>query len=113
MATTPEGKVKKEVKRIIAGYGHYIYSNWPVPFGMGTPTLDCFGCVDGDFFAVETKAEKARLTPQQLRTWKAMRDAGAAVFIIEGGDELTMADFDAWLHIRVARKRARDKLGVA
>ena len=79
---TPEGKVKAKVKRLLARYP--VYSHWPVQTGYGSPTLDCIVCAAGHFFAIETKAPGKKPTPRQEQTIKAMRDAGALVFIIDG-----------------------------
>lgn len=107
---TPEGRVKARVKKIITAYSPHVYSHWPVMNGMGEPTLDCVGCVEGQFFAVETKTKGKRLTPRQVLTMKHMQDGGATVFVIVGVDELVLAEFDAWLHERVMRTIAKKTL---
>ena len=108
---TPEGKVKAKVKEIITAYKPHVYSHWPVLNGMGEPALDCYGCADGEFFSVETKAHEGdRLTPRQLLTANKITKAGGPVFRVYGKDELALAEFDAWLHERVMRKIARGKL---
>lgn len=66
-----------------------LYSNWPVPAGFGTPTLDCFGCYYGMFFAVETKAPGKKPTPRQNLVIEQMREAGGAVFVIDGDEGVT------------------------
>jgi hypothetical protein len=80
MATTPEGKVKEQVKRLLKKYGCYQF--WPVQVGYGAATLDCLGCYNGKFFAVETKAPGKRLTPRQSLTRKDMQDANGVVFVV-------------------------------
>jgi len=100
MKATPEGKVKKVVKAIIAQYQPYVYSHWPVLNGMGEPTLDCCGSVDGFAFYVETKAPGEKPTQRQWITIRRMRRAGAPVFILDGED-LPLREFDAWLRERV------------
>jgi len=107
MKRTPEGKVKLLVKEIIGAYKPHVFSHWPVLNGMGTPTLDCTGCADGDYFAVETKIENVTLTLRQTRTREEMREAGGTVFVIQGEDSLQLGEFEAWLHHRVMRKLAR------
>jgi hypothetical protein len=86
MATTPEGKVKTQVKKLLASYGDRIYSEWPVPSGFGKSGLDATCCADGRFFTIETKAPGKRLTPRQELTVMEVRRAGGVVFII--GEEL-------------------------
>jgi hypothetical protein len=104
---TPEGKVKAKVKSIIKAYKPHVYSHWPVMNGMGEPTLDCTGCVDGQAFYVETKKDGARMTPRQARTMTDMMDGGGVVFTIVGRDEIVLAEFDAWLHGHVTHRIAK------
>lgn len=55
MATTPEGKLKKEVKAYLKEIGAWYYM--PVQNGMGVVGIpDIVGCYKGFFFAIETKA---------------------------------------------------------
>lgn len=67
--------------------------------GMGEPTLDCNGSIDGLVFYIETKALGLWLTPRQERTRADMMAAGAPVFVIN--DPFTLAHFDAWLNSRI------------
>jgi hypothetical protein len=94
---TPEGKVKAEVKKVLACFGPYVYAHWPVLNGMGAPTLDCIGCVGGKFFAIETKAAGKELTPRQHETRDRMVAAGGRVFVIAGTDDIALKAFTAWL----------------
>jgi hypothetical protein len=100
MKTTPEGKVKKVVKLVIATYAPYVYSHWPVLNGMGEPTLDCNGNVGPLVFYVETKAPGEKPTLRQWITIRRMQRSGAPVFILDG-DPFAMAEFAAWLRERV------------
>lgn len=86
MTTTPEGKVKAKVKKVLANYSKYgnIYSNWPVPGGYGKSTLDCLGCIRGFAFAIETKAPGEKPTPRQALIAAQMQGAGMMVFVIDG-----------------------------
>lgn len=71
---TPEGKEKKKVRaylRSIGGYGYY-----PVPMGMGLPTLDDLWCIGGKFVAIEYKREGGVPTPRQQLTMKEIHRAG-------------------------------------
>jgi hypothetical protein len=104
---TPEGRVKEKVKEVIKAYKPHVYAHWPVMNGMGAPTLDCVGCANGEFFAVETKAEGKDLTPRQRVTQEEMRKAGARVFVIVGVDDIELKAFDAWLHKRVMNALSR------
>lgn len=100
MATTPEGKVKEKVKRLLKKYGCYQF--WPVQMGYGSPTLDCLACYNGYFIGIETKAPGKRPTPRQELTIEDMRKASASVFVIgekqyESGEYSGMEELEAWL----------------
>lgn len=100
---TPEGRVKKLVKDIIAGVPN-TYSHWPVQNGMGAPTLDCVGARpwDGKMFAVETKApgQRNKITQRQIHTAGKMRESGVIVFVIDG-DGPDAALFRVWLDPKI------------
>lgn len=100
MPTTPEGKVKTAVKKVLANDEKYgsIYSNWPVPGGYGRSTLDCLGCIRGWAFAIETKRPGEKLTPRQEFIAEEMRKAGMMVFEIDGDT----SELEAWLEEVVA-----------
>jgi hypothetical protein len=80
MASTPEGKVKDKVKRLLKKYGCYQF--WPVQTGYGAPTLDCLACCKGHFIGIETKAPGKRPTPRQRLTMEDMREADATVIVV-------------------------------
>ena len=95
------------MKEILNAFKPHVYGHWIVQNGMGTPTLDYIGCCCSDYFAIETKAEGKKLTPQQNLTKERTEEANGAVFCIIGHDELVLAEFEAWLHERVMRKLSR------
>jgi hypothetical protein len=97
---TPEGRVKKRVKRLLESYGKSVYTHWPVLNGMGKPTLDCIGCVNGAYFAVETKAPGEVMTERQGITRRDMEAAGGTVFAIDG-DEIVLAELRAWIELKL------------
>lgn len=78
--TTPEGKVKDRVKKVLRA--HSAYWHMPVMNGLGAPSLDFVGCHRGAFFAVETKAGNKQMTPRQEATAAAMAEAGGTVFLV-------------------------------
>ena len=84
MADTPEGKVKRAVKKVLAKYGDELDALWVVPSGMGSPTLDCIICYRGHHVEVETKAPGKTMTPRQIITAEKKEKAGAKVFVIDG-----------------------------
>ena len=89
---TPEGKVKKVVRDLLARY-KALYAEWPVPSGYGRATIDCMGCFRGRFFGIETKRPGGKTTPRQDISIAALRAAGAAVFVIDGD----VSELKEWL----------------
>lgn len=87
--TTPEGKVKAEVKKILESFGDRIDGFWPVPSGYGESHLDYVGCANGRFFSIETKAPGKKPTPLQKERQRRVEKAGGKVFIIDGTDKTT------------------------
>lgn len=79
---TPEGKVKDAVKLLLKK--HNVYWHCVVQNGMGAPSLDFICCHCGKYLAIETKAPGKKPTPRQELTIQAIRDAGGAVFVIDG-----------------------------
>lgn len=97
MPRTPEGRVKEEVKKAfkaLQAEGVLLYYHMPVQNGMGKPTLDFIGCINGKFFAVETKAPGKSPTARQWETINEMKAAGAHVTICDGTN---MKVFIGWL----------------
>lgn len=96
---TPEGKVKDKVKAVLKKY--HAYWHCPVQNGMGAPSLDFIGCINGQYFAIETKAASKQPTPRQAMTMQQIADAGGKTFLvneIEGLEQL-----DAWLCLHVSK----------
>ena len=50
---TPENAVKHKIKQYLDSIG--AFHMWPVPTGYGPKLVDCYGCLDGKFFAIEVK----------------------------------------------------------
>lgn len=82
--STPEGRVKARLKRILDAYRPNLYHHWPVQNGMGSPTLDCNGAINGRAFSIECKAFAMVLTDRQLQTRATMEVAGVKVFLYDG-----------------------------
>ena len=93
MALTPEGRVKNDVKKLLAKYEAYYHM--PVQSGLGAPSLDFVGCHRGKYYAIETKAGNKQMTDRQGMTAAAMRQAGAAVFLIN--EETGTGELERWL----------------
>lgn len=86
MATTPEGKIKDELKALLATKGEQLHALWPVQNGMGTPALDVHICYKGRYLAIETKAPGKHMTPRQVVTATKLHKAGAKTILIDGSD---------------------------
>lgn len=95
---TPEGKVKKRVKKMLAHFGANLWAHWPVQTGYGAPTLDCTGAINGHAFAIETKRPGQHPTERQKLTIEEMRAAGIAVFVIGEAfdDGYYSGEMDLW-----------------
>lgn len=94
MASTPEGKVKKMVGRVLEEFSERVwvgdfhvvtlYQFWPVPSGFGASSLDCIVCYYGRAIYIETKAPGKKPTPRQQLTIAEVRGAGGSVLVIDG-----------------------------
>ncbi len=88
--STPEGKVKEQVKKLLKQYGAYYHM--PVTNGMGAPTLDFVCCHNGYFIAIETKAPGKKPTARQCLTMAAMSSAEGYVFCVSCQEELDVLE---------------------
>ena len=90
MATTPEGKVKRWLDKMLKEEGVWFYSPQAGPFGVaGIPDRMC--CVAGRLVGVEAKADKTK-KPTALQT-KCMGDieaAGGKCFVVYDKDTIEM-----------------------
>lgn len=89
MATTPEGKVKAAVKKLLKERGVYYYM--PMSNGMGVvgaPDFIC--CWNGRFLAIETKApgKRGNTTANQDKQLAAIRAAGGIAIVIDDVEQL-------------------------
>lgn len=96
--TTPEGKVKDRVKKLLKAAG--VYWHMPVQNGMGSPSLDFICCARGYYLAIETKAPGKKPTPRQEATIREMTKAGAFVFVVADDEDLARlaAFLDLFMH---------------
>jgi Holliday junction resolvase len=80
MASTPEAKVKANVRKLLDELK--IYHFMPPANGFGRAGIpDIIGCMDGQFIAIECKANKGTTTALQDRELDAIRNAWGLVFI--------------------------------
>lgn len=87
--STPEGKTKTRIKKMLNKYG--VYSHMPVQNGMGAPTLDFVCCYGGLYIAIEAKAPGKKPSDRQLKTMSQISAAGGVALCV-GTNE---ADFDS------------------
>ena len=80
-----EKTVKLAVKKRVKEIGAYYF--WPVPMGLGTVTLDCLGCLNGRFFAIECKAPGKKPTMLQEITMQQIKAAGGLVFVVDNVED--------------------------
>jgi hypothetical protein len=97
MATTPEGNVKKKIKKVLDSYPD-LYYEMPVPSGYGKSGLDFHGCFRGKYFAIEAKAPKKGPTALQEDKLRRIEAAGGVAFVIS--DDRGVQLLDAWLVMR-------------
>ena len=88
---TPEGKVKKQVKKILDDIGAYHFSPMSGGFGRsGVP--DIIACYKGRFIGVECKAGKNEPTLLQKHNIKEIqRNQGLAIVVNEDNIEALLA----------------------
>lgn len=75
---TPEGKVKRDVKKYLDSIG--AYHVWPVPTGYGPKLLDCYACIKGRFVVIETKAPGKMPTRAQSYEMERINKRGGIAF---------------------------------
>lgn len=83
MSKTPEKAVKDKVRAILSA--HEVYYFMPPANGYGRAGIpDFVACVNGKFFAIETKANGNKPTPLQIREIESIRrNNGVAVVVDE------------------------------
>lgn len=100
---TPEGRVKKQVKKILGNFWG-VYYRMHVPTGYNAPGLDFECCVNGYSLYIETKAPGKWLTGRQRETARQVFVAGGAVFFISEQDGLRA--LLKWLLAHALKKEA-------
>jgi hypothetical protein len=82
MATTPEGKIKARLDKMLREEGTWFFSPQSGPYGVkGIP--DRIAIHNGRFIGIEAKADKAK-KPTALQTirMKEITDAGGVCFVV-------------------------------
>lgn len=81
MASTPEVKVKKQIRAALEAHGAY----YAMPIGTGygnSGVPDFLCCVNGLFFAIEAKAGKGKTTALQDAHIEKIKGCGGAAVVI-------------------------------
>jgi hypothetical protein len=91
MATTPEGKVKDAVKKILRDNNIWFYM--PVQTGYGVAGIPDFVCCvppTGHFLAIETKApgKRNQLRPTQVKQIEAIQTARGWALVVDDPQQL-------------------------
>lgn len=91
MATTPEGKVKDKIKRVLKKYGAYYCMPNAGPFGKsGVPDFIC--CYKGAFLAIEAKADGGEVSELQQQQLDKIAAAQGWALVIEGAQGVELLD---------------------
>ena len=78
---TPEARTKKMLKAYLDKRAAYQF--WAVQTGYGQATVDCLACIDGQFWAIETKREGVEEpTKRQELVLKAVHAAGGIACLV-------------------------------
>ena len=86
--TTPEGRVKAEIKAWLKEQGAYLFM--PVQSGYGASTIDILACLNGRFIGIEVKAGKNGPTARQKLTLDAIIKAGGLAFCAWSVDDVRL-----------------------
>jgi len=93
MASTPEGKVKDKIKKILKA--HDIYYAMPHGAGYGNAGVpDFLCCWKGKFVAVEAKANGGRTTALQDKNISDIEASGGTAWVV---DENNIHVFEIWI----------------
>lgn len=89
MATTPEGKIKRKLDKMLKAEGVWFYSPQAGPFGVaGIP--DRVAVVEGQFVGIEAKADKSKKpTALQMKCMADIEKAGGKCFVVYDDDTIT------------------------
>jgi hypothetical protein len=83
---TPEGKVKKEVKKILERYKIYYFMPVKHPLYSKAGIADFICCVNSKFLAIETKGPDGKESELQEEDSKSVRESKGLKLIIKMED---------------------------
>lgn len=89
MASTPEGKVKDAVKKVLKTRDIWFFMPMQNGFGVvGIPDFIC--CWKGQFLAIETKApgKRAQTTANQKRTIEEINSHGGWAIVVDDAKQV-------------------------
>lgn len=89
MATTPEGKVKNDIKKLLKKRGFYFFS--PIGSAYGTHGIpDIIVCAQGRFIGIEVKApgKEHTVTANQERHLQEIDKSGGVALIAASAEAL-------------------------
>jgi pantoate kinase len=93
MASTPEGKVKANIKKILQLHG--VYYAMPMGTGYGNSGVpDFLCCLGGKFLAVEAKANGGLVTALQQKNLGNIQEAGGLWWIV---NETNLIAFEVFI----------------
>jgi Holliday junction resolvase len=80
--STPEKKVKDQVKRVLAAHGAYYFM--PATYGYGASGVpDITACLAGRFLGIECKAGGNKPTALQMKNLRELSSAGGIAIIVD------------------------------
>ena len=84
MATTPEGKIKVKLDKMLKSYGKQVWYYNPQAGAFGRAGIpDKILCVNGYFIGVECKADRSKKpTALQLQCMEQIELAGGVCFVV-------------------------------
>ena len=93
MSTTPEGRVKQQIKLGLNQLGSACMYSMPVPTGYGSRSCDFVGCFKGRYFAIEVKRAdgRSKVTKFQEMFLNKVADAGGIALIARCWDDVKAA----------------------
>lgn len=96
MATTPEGKIKSKLDKMLKSEKVWFYSPQAGPFGRaGVP--DRVAILEGQFIGIECKADRTKKpTALQLKCMKEIEMAGGKCFVVY--DDETINEVREYIH---------------
>lgn len=103
MSSTPEGKVKAAIKKLLKSYGSDVWYCMPMGTGYGRAGVpDFIICARGNFIAVEAKADASKApTALQNLELRAIKKANGYPLVIHKDNLHVLEDLlEFWIGIR-------------